>query len=113
MITGREATEDAARKPIATPREHRRVLRPFAPLARRELLDLVARLAAEQLSEICASLGTMWTTSVSAFSATANVRFLSDRHTKNRGGSMLHWVANPTKQPAIRSPAAAVTMNIG
>ncbi len=49
----------------------------------------------------------------SARRATRNVRFLSDRQTRKRGGLMLHWVANPMRQPDRSPSAATVTMNIG
>ena len=46
-------------------------------------------------------------------SATRWVRFLSEMHTRKRGGSMLHWVVKPTRQPERSPPADTVTMNIG
>lgn len=49
----------------------------------------------------------------SACRATRNVRFFSEMQTRNRGGLTLHWVANPTRQPARSPRAVTVTMNIG
>ena len=49
----------------------------------------------------------------SAPRATRKVRFLSEMPARKRGGWMLHWVANPIRQPASSSPAATVAMNIG
>src|SRR5690242_20976662 len=54
-----------------------------------------------------ASDGTAWTPSASACCPSRKVRFWCDRHTMNRGGSMLHCVVKPTRQPsgpgAVRS----------
>ena len=61
----------------------------------------------------CASAGTTWTTSVPEACAIRYVRFLSEMHTRNRGGSMLHCVAKPTRHPSRSRPLAAVTINIG
>ena len=60
-----------------------------------------------------ASSGTRWIAIVSAPLATRNVRFLSEMPARKRGGWMLHWVANPIRQPARSPPAATVAMNIG
>src|SRR4051812_43447152 len=54
-----------------------------------------------------------WTTSVVADDATRYVWFLFDSHTMNRPGSIEHWLANPTRQPARSPPAAVVTISIG
>ena len=50
---------------------------------------------------------------MSAFSATLYVWFLSLMQTMNRGGWMLAWVAKPTRQPDRSPPLATVTVNIG
>ena len=38
---------------------------------------------------------------------------VSDSPTRNRGGPMLTWLVNPTRQPAASSPARVVTTYIG
>jgi hypothetical protein len=45
--------------------------------------------------------------------ATGTVWLRRERHSRNRVGSMLHWVAKPTRQPARSQPASAVTISMG
>ena len=54
-----------------------------------------------------------WTASTVPAAATSVVWLVLDNHTMNRGGEMLHCAANPTRQPARRSPSAHVTTYIG
>jgi len=51
--------------------------------------------------------------SSSARIPTRYVRFLCERQTAKREGSMLVWVAKPTRQPERSSSAQAVTISIG
>lgn len=113
MIAQLVAGEDRAGEPVVARGQDRQAVRPLAPLAAGELVYLVAGGSAEELGEVLGRAGTKWTARALARMATRQVRFLSERQTRKRGGSMLHWVAKPSRQPARSSPARVVAMNIG
>ena len=84
------------------------------PCAAAELVDLVARLAAEQArSDPCGRARTRARRGASPSGRRRHVRLATDRPARNRGGSMLTWLAKPTRQPARSPPAAVVTMYSG
>src|SRR4051794_11463568 len=105
--------DDPADEAVGAGVQERDAARPGPPRRALELVYLVAGLAAEQLGQLGLLAGTRWIAMLSAFIATPNVWFLSEMPATKRGGWMLHWVANPIRQPERSPPAATVAMNIG
>ena len=114
MIARVGAPQHPADEPVGAVVEDRHAAAPLVPGAARELVHLVARLAAEQLGQ---RLGVRRDAVDAQQPARPcrgrNVRFLCERQTARRGGSMLVWVAKPTRHPSGSSSARAVTMNMG
>jgi hypothetical protein len=93
----------------------------FLGLAKREDLratvgtgrEWLSGFATEQLGQVDRRRGQEVDRERVGPAATRVVWFLSDRQTMKRGGSMLHWVAKPTRHPALSPAAMTVTTSIG
>ena len=113
MVAERDLVQYRAGHPARGIAEYPDAARAFVPSAPAELVDLVSGLGTEQRGEFRLIAGQEMH-GQSRRIARDVVRVIGDRQSpRKRAGSMLTWVANPTRQPAWSPSRRAVTSNIG
>jgi len=113
VITGVDTLDDGSGDPPAAATQAGKPQRSGLPRAPAELVHLVAGLLPEERSKLPIGAGGKWMSRADACVATCVVWLRFDSHTMTSGGSMLHWAAKPTRQPARSVPSVVVTMAIG
>ena len=102
--------DDGADEAVPAGDEQRHATRSGLPRGAAELVDVVARLPAEELGQVVLVLVQAGAPPGARLARpAAQVRLAVDSQTAYRGGSMLAWEWNPTRQPSRSSPAATVT----
>lgn len=107
------SAEDRAGEPGRGVVENGQPVWTLTPPAVRELVRVVAGVAAEQGGERQMCPTEEMHSEVIGRGGDPEGAVLSDRATRNRGGSIPTWVANPTRHPLRSFPARVVTRNIG